>query len=159
MEKWKFYYQSFIHIVIINLFILITKNQITLEIRWSSFSFVINTMWEIVRTEGMVRVTYMGWCKKDVATLLMHRSYVFLALTHQYVRNILCIPTRIMFYHGQHRSHQTYPKSSQPSCSVSIIFWQSKKYHSFMNIYLYSRKFTVLKTQACIVIMSFLTAD
>ena len=31
----------------------------------------------------------MGWCKKDVTSLLTHWSYVFLTLTHRYV--MVCI--------------------------------------------------------------------
>ena len=33
-----------------------------------------------------------GWCKKDVTPLLMHWSYIFLALTHRYMLQLAPIP-------------------------------------------------------------------
>ena len=38
----------------------------------------------------------MGQCKKDITPLLTHWSYVFLALTHQYVKYTM-IPSNVKY--------------------------------------------------------------
>ena len=39
----------------------------------------------LVTCSVITGITLMGWCKIDVTPLLTHWSYVFLALTHQYI--------------------------------------------------------------------------
>ena len=47
------------------------------------------TGWNCVQLED--HITLMGKCKKDVTPLLRQWSYVFLALTHQYVHTVCSV--------------------------------------------------------------------
>ena len=52
-----------------------------------NFSFLLKNISLSVDDEICCWYTFdilMGWCKKDVTPLLMHLSYIFLALTHRY---------------------------------------------------------------------------
>ena len=62
-----------------------------LDKRWNTLQFSQNNTDQVI---------YMGWCKKDVTPLLAHCSYVFLALTHWYVRCSCLLVVTVSTYPG-----------------------------------------------------------
>ena len=80
--------------------------------RPESSAYCISCMWKVgngILTDWTLRCISIGLCNKDVTPLLMHWSYVFLALTHWY------------------QSHDM-PYEPHTDCAITIIHWQEMTY-------------------------------
>ena len=72
----------------------------------------------------------MGWCKKDVTPLLLHWSYFFLALTHQYA---------CFVFNSKRISYYTHMLCMYDENSNLVLFYETFVMYSIGSIWLCSQ--------------------